>query len=238
MRSLINTSTNSSQGSGLRCKPPIRKHAKLLNDNCPPTPGGTPHKMGGGGGGGAQFFPPSPSSKNAPLSPSLGSSPMYHFYSETSSTGKNAPQSPNQVYSSPRKERKSPSFFNPGKTMVRVESFASFCMDNGGLFEGFIHITDPATQVLCLGSIEEDPQLRANGEAVVDDSDITPLPPRSIGDLHGIKVLQVCCGGEHAVVLGEGGYVYTWGKGGFGRCVVMLCYVFQWCRNIMILLFY
>mmetsp|Transcript_13981 Transcript_13981/g.21458 ORF Transcript_13981/g.21458 Transcript_13981/m.21458 type:complete len:1008 (-) Transcript_13981:345-3368(-) len=226
MRSLINTNRTSkfdASGSSARCKSPIRKYAKLNNNNCPPTPGGTPNKAGNN----LHFFAESASNsshsgsgnKNAPLSPHLGSSPMYHFFSETSSVnGKNAPLSPKQQRTSPSAKVESNDKFSPAKAVVRVESFASFCMDHGGLFEGFIHITDPATQVLCLGSIEEDPQLRnANGETVVDESEITPLPARSIGDLHGIKVLQVCCGGEHAVVLGEGGYVYTWGKGGFGR---------------------
>lgn len=95
---------------------------------------------------------------------------------------------------------------NQSKQVVRCELFEKFCVDNGGLYEGFITVSDPATQVVCIGRIEEDSMY-----------DRTFLLPRSITDLVGVKVLQVCCGGEHAAVLGEGGLVYTWGKGGFGR---------------------
>lgn len=97
--------------------------------------------------------------------------------------------------------------FNQARTIVRSEIFAKFCLDHDGLYEGFITISDPATQVFSLGTIEEDtfPQMS-----------MVRLP-KSVGGLVGIKILQVSCGGEHAAVLTEEGVVATWGKGGFGR---------------------
>ena len=95
---------------------------------------------------------------------------------------------------------------NPAKSIVHADVFAKFCLDHGGLYEGFITITDPATQVMCLGRFDDDQHVNP----------LIPLP-KSIGGLLGVKIFQVSCGGEHAAVLTEGGVVATWGKGDFGR---------------------
>ncbi|KAL6844125.1 hypothetical protein ACP4OV_025798 [Aristida adscensionis] len=45
-----------------------------------------------------------------------------------------------------------------------------------------------------------------------------PQPrPRSIASLSGKTIVKVACGTNHTVAVDSGGYVYTWGFGGYGR---------------------
>jgi len=115
------------------------------------------------------------------------------------------------------------------RTLVYIETFARFCLDHRGLYEGFVAVTDPGTHIECLGSVEdlskdelrnlghleeEEEQLPSQGQSSGSKFSSSPLV---LPDLLGLKILQLSCGGQHAAVLVEGGAVYTWGKGGFGR---------------------
>jgi len=117
----------------------------------------------------------------------------------------------------------------PSSFVVSMNIFSKFCTDFGGLFEGFIKVTDPGTHIECLGSVEDLSKEELYNLGMVEDSDVGDsssnevpensvlLKPTIIKDLLGLKILQLSCGGQHAAVLLEGGEVFTWGKGGFGR---------------------
>lgn len=105
-------------------------------------------------------------------------------------------------------------------TVVHVEAFAKFCTDYGGLFEGFVSVTDPGTHIECLGTVEDLSKeelhnlglLEENDELVPDgeaDEKSFIFKPCIIKELLGLQILQLSCGGQHAAVLVEGGDVYT-----------------------------
>jgi len=103
---------------------------------------------------------------------------------------------------------------------VSVESFAKFCMDYGGLFEGFITVTDPGTHIECLGTVEDLSKEELHNLGLFEETeDMVPdieaeertfiCKPYIIKELLGLQILQLSCGGQHAAVLTEGGEVYT-----------------------------
>ena len=106
-------------------------------------------------------------------------------------------------------------------TFVYIESFAKFCTDHGGLFEGFVAVTDPGTHIECLGSVEDFSKeellslglLEGNDEPLLQSGEVGEasfaFKPCTIRDLLGLKILQLSCGGQHAAVLVEGGDVFT-----------------------------
>ena len=109
----------------------------------------------------------------------------------------------------------------PSSFVVSMNIFSKFCTDFGGLFEGFIKVTDPGTHIECLGSVEDLSKEELYNLGMVEDSDVGDsssnevpensvlLKPTIIKDLLGLKILQLSCGGQHAAVLLEGGEVFT-----------------------------
>lgn len=106
---------------------------------------------------------------------------------------------------------------------ISIESFAKFCMDYGGLFEGFITVTDPGTQIECLGTVEDLSKEELHNLGLFEETeDMVPdieaeersvtFKPYIIKELLGLQILQLSCGGQHAAILAEGGEVYTVNK--------------------------
>ena len=91
--------------------------------------------------------------------------------------------------------------------MISVSSFAKFgCKSNPvSVYDAFQNECDPGSVVMMSGLL-------------IEDSDTHPnTSPQIISSLLGLKIASIACGGQHAAVIGEDGYVYTWGRGGFGR---------------------
>lgn len=104
--------------------------------------------------------------------------------------------------------------------VVSIEKFAKFCTDFGGLFEGFIAVTDPGTHIECLGTVEDLSKEELHNLGLFEETeDLVPeieaeersfiFKPFIIKELLGLQILQLSCGGQHAAILTEGGEVYT-----------------------------
>jgi hypothetical protein len=105
--------------------------------------------------------------------------------------------------------------------LVSMETFSKFCTNHGGLFEGFVAVTDPGTHIECLGSVEDLSKEELFNLGILEENDNDDsssnevaessmlLKPTIVKDLLGLQILQLSCGGQHAAVLLEGGEVFT-----------------------------
>lgn len=120
---------------------------------------------------------------------------------------------------------------------ISIENFAKFCMDYGGLFEGFITVTDPGTQIECFGTVEDLSKEELHNLGLFEEtedmvSDIEAeersvvFKPYIIKELLGLQILQLSCGGQHAAILAEGGEVYTVNNGKVCTFCIGLTYAY------------
>jgi alpha-tubulin suppressor-like RCC1 family protein len=97
------------------------------------------------------------------------------------------------------------------KRLVDAEGYVTTALLNDftykhcGLYEAFQAAVDPGTIVYCAGTVSDN-----GGEGARQ-------LPSIMEPLLGLKVVQVCCGGQHAAVLTAEGHIMTWGRGRFGR---------------------
>eukprot|EP00611_Tribonema_gayanum_P013138 TRINITY_DN2393_c1_g1_i5.p1 TRINITY_DN2393_c1_g1~~TRINITY_DN2393_c1_g1_i5.p1 ORF type:complete len:484 (-),score=170.40 TRINITY_DN2393_c1_g1_i5:641-2092(-) len=87
---------------------------------------------------------------------------------------------------------------------VSMRRFDALTHEHAGVYEAYQAVSDPGRLVYVMGVVGDDPHAVQSTPIVVTG-------------LLGLKVSQVCCGGQHAAVLTESGDIYTWGRGGFGR---------------------
>ena len=87
--------------------------------------------------------------------------------------------------------------------VVDIESFVRFTSSARSVHDAYQACVDPARVVFVCGRV---------GGTRNPSSDF-----RFCRSLLGITVVQVSCGGQHACALTSDGFVYSWGRGSFGR---------------------